>query len=1134
MADNEETAKVKQKAREWIDRLNSGAGLEGAWRLQRIEKRTRRPHESGEETPKDPPFRIRRFAKGIPVNYVDEAIRYLLTPKSEGGLFPYSGIVFNGTRMDGEYRPTRTWWERDEQAVVDRGQMRENTYTIFQDLIRADDSGDEEEFSAGGSCSESVSMRYEYDTFSIEDVAVPPGSQGVTVSIQAISRNEDGTFDYAVVTRKAKTAIGTRQVVKCDEYQVVEQQTFQNLYGVEGDYRYDDDTPITDFPHPCGSREDGLLVEVQSRKNDDCTYDATVTWTTAREKVQLTETRKAIRGITETERVVATDPLPEDNLDLGEQVRNELRPDGLYDVTHVTVTKQDVGDVGSSCDRTVFQHEHSDMRNEANRPEEEALQAGGGKTYRVQSRATEEGTWDVTRSETTELASMNAQVRKRKSLRGVTETVVHRNVEDNSAVVTNIGDEVQVERTPGGLYNRTETTVTKQDVGDVGSQCQKTIFEHEHAGLRNEANRPEEEALAAGGGVIHEVSSRATEEGTWDVTRKTTVEQNVKSARVVRQKTLRGVTETVVERNSADGSVPVLKLGDRVEVEKTPGGLYNRTVSSVAAESAGSIGSGCQKTVFQHEHSGVTNVSSNPGGHVSDAGNGVYYERNSRATDEGTWDVTERTVTELSVPGAQRSRQKTLRGITETTVDRNVDNDDVSVVDIGDRVQIEKTPGGKWNRTVTRVSKESVGDVGSSCENTIFEHRHVDSENVATRPEKEALPAGGGKIYQVQARATEEGSWDVSRTETTELAVRGAQRIKRKTLRGVTETIVHRNVADSSVSVSEIGDEVRVEQTPGGRWNRTETHAVPEPVGQIAKACSRTFMTHTNSTVKNVADGSQPDPYHREEKVNFEKSLEVRRTEEGSWDVTERDTEHKEVVVYGHELEDLAKIGTVDRTIHLHTLRNVKSEPDIHDPEDGWAHTGLSTQLNEHGSMDATWQEHEAKELKKWELEVTHHNYYYQKTVWFRNASEDEYKDIVDKEVIAFNNKVRKWVDDDRPPANISITPSVNDTEFVNRYNGNITVRATWDLSQAGQEGEADKLLMEAYYNYRERDMTPDRVVRTVTKYRKVTQGRGKKLFNTIWNEMSLDTELKQTASKSFSFNVNTSVWTITYDRTYW
>ena len=254
----------------------------------------------------------------------------------------------------------------------------------------------------------------------------------------------------------------------------------------------------------------------------------------------------------------------------------------------------------------------------------------------------------------------------------------------------------------------------------------------------------------------------------------------------------------------------------------------------------------------------------------------------------------------------------------------------------------------------------------------------------------------------------------------------------------------------------------------------------------------------------------------------------------GTYDITSRLTKYHEVDKYGHGARDFAKLTTIDRTIHLHTLRNSVSVPDIPQPKDGWAHTGLSAQLNDHGSMDATWQEHEADKFKKWELEVTGFNYYYQKTVWFRNASEKQYQDLVNAEVRRFEAKVNEWVSEDRPPASVSVTPTVNDTEFVNRYNGSIVVRASWESSQAGQNGKADYITHYAEYSYQEKIKCPDNVIRTVTKYRKVTYGRGKKKFNEEWNKMILDTKSKQTVSKSFTYNVNTSVWTITYDRIYW
>ena len=750
-----------QIAKDFIDRANGGTGPTGTWRLEVLQKRF--SPKAGREIP----IRIRRFLKGIPWAQVHDAIRYLISQS------PYTGIIYNGVELKGEYRPTLTQWRRDDQEQV--GGNAQGSYTLIQDLIEVTD-GDKLDTVSADSCSETEMTKWVWDAPEIEKLPELPydGSQGVTYAIRQVRRNEDGTFDYAIVRQVAKTKFSGWTVTECDKYSRVSVKVFDNVYGglFDGD-PFTDGTSVLPIPAPCETNN-GTLVQVSVAQNPDCTFRVTVQKTEAKPNVEKTsETRKGPRGVVTSETTVATNPLPETGLDLGEQVRNERRPDGLYDVTHVKVSRESVGDIGSACERTVFEHQHAETRNEAVRPEDEADFAGGGKTYHVQSRATEEGTWDITRTETTEIAQTGAQKTKQKTLRGVIETTVDRNV-NNDVTVTDIGDRVSVEMTPGGKYNRTVTKVARESVGDIGSSCETTVFEHRHVESENVASRPEKEASSAGGGKTYQVQARATEEGTWDVIR----------------------TET----------------------------------------------------------------------------------------------------TELKSAKAQHLKRKTLRGVTETYVDRNVDNSDVTVANIGDEVRVERTPGGKYNRTVTKVSKENVGDIGSSCETTVFEHRHVKSENVASRPEKEASSAGGGKTYQVQARATEEGTWDVSRTIVDETKDVMAQHVMRKTLRGVTETTITRSTSDSSVSVSEIGDEVRVEQTPGGLWNRTETHASHEAVGVIGKSCSSTPVVHTDTVLSNVPDGSQPEPQHQSPEVNVEKTVETRRTEEGTWDVTDKTEVFSEAV----------------------------------------------------------------------------------------------------------------------------------------------------------------------------------------------------------------------------------------------
>ena len=793
-----------QIAKDFIDRANGGTGPTGTWRLEVLQKRF--SSKAGREIP----IRIRRFLKGIPWAQVHDAIRYLISQS------PYTGIIYNGVELKGEYRPTLTQWRRDDQEQV--GGNAQGSYTLIQDLIEVTD-GDKLDTVSADSCSETEMTKWVWDAPEIEKLPELPydGSQGVTYAIRQVRRNEDGTFDYAIVRQVAKTKISGWIVTECDKYSRVSVKVFDNVYGglFDGD-PFTDGTSVLRIPAPCETNN-GTLVQVSVAQNPDCTFRVTVQKTEAKPNVEKTsETRKGLRGVVTSETTVATNPLPETGLDLGEQVRNERRPDGLYDVTHIKVSRESVGDIGSSCGRTVFEHQHAETRNEAVRPEDEAGSAGGGKTYQVQSRATEEGTWDVTRTETT-------------------------------------------------------------------------------------------------------------------------------------------------------------------EIKQT---------------------------------------------------------------------------------GAQKTKQKTLRGVTETTVDRNVDNNDVTVTNIGDRVSVEMTPGGKYNRTVTKVSRESVGDIGSSCETTVFEHRHVESENVASRPEKEASSAGGGKTYQVQSRATEEGTWDVSRTTVEEAKDVTAQHVMRKTLRGVTETTVTRSTSNSSVSVSEIGDEVRVEQTPGGLWNRTETHASHEAVGAIGKSCTVTPVVHTDVTVSNVPNGSQPEPQHQVVEVNVEKSVEIRRTEEGTWDVTERMTEHEEELTY--KASPVAKAVRWDSTVEQHQVINSEDAPTDLSEADGKAIVNLSAAMNDHGSFDGRWQVVTAGRYEEWEA-LTDMERLYRRKVWFRHATKTEYENKVQVLTSAFNTKVEGWISADRPPTSYDVTADVRPEEYRNRYSGSVTMEARWSSQAAGQTGAVEAEIAHAY-----------------------------------------------------------------------
>ena len=733
-----------QIAKDFIDRANGGTGPTGTWRLEVLQKRF--SPKAGREIP----IRIRRFLKGIPWAQVHDAIRYLISQA------PYEGIIYNGVELVGKYRPTLTQWRRDDQEQV--GGNAQGSYTLIQDLIE-DTDGDKLDTVSADSCSETEETTWVWDAPEIEELPYD-GSQGVTYAIRQVRRNEDGTFDYAIVRQVAKTKFSGWIVTECDEYSRVSVKVFDNVYGglSDGD-PFTDGTDVLQIPAPCETN-DGTLVQVSVARNPDCTFRVTVQKTEAKLNVEKTsETRKGLRGVVTSETTVATNPLPETGLELGEQVRNELRPDGLYDVTHVKVSRESVGDIGSSCGRTVFEHQHAETRNEAVRPEDEADFAGGGKTYQVQARATEEGTWDVTRTKTTEIARTGAQKTKQKTLRGITETTVDRNVDNNDVTVTNIGDLVSVEMTPGGKYNRTVTKVSKENVGDIGSSCETTVFEHRHVESENVASRPEKEADFAGGGKTYQVQSRATEEGTWDVSRTTVEEAKDVTAQHVMRKTLRGVTEITVTRSTSDSSVSVSEIGDEVRVEQTPGGLWNRTEIHASHEAVGVIGKSCSSTPVVHTDTVLSNVpdGSQPEPQHQVAEVNVEKSVEVRRTEEGTWDVTERTTKH------QKDTQTLQAGNSSTTVDLEIGKNVPSVgssrggVNQDVSISASRNDHGSFDYQKRTVTYERDDTTVGPFENQSQSESVRFIKNVLSIPED---GGGDGKVVDVNVTKNDHGSYD--------------------------------------------------------------------------------------------------------------------------------------------------------------------------------------------------------------------------------------------------------------------------------------------------------------------------------------------------------------------------------------
>ena len=572
---------IADEAKKWVDSVNSASGGAAGWRLEVLSKTYRKKVK--DKDPTETPLRIRRFVRGLPWALLHEAVKYLLS------IAPYEKIIYNGVPIDGKYRPTVTRWIRDDQERVN-GQAT-GSYTLVQDLIQ-EEIIDEYKSTTSGNCSEEIVITWRWDDPDVVDITTfeDYGAQGISYSIQAVRRTEDGSFEYAVVKRISKTQHTSPLQVECDEYFITTSESWNGLYGDPSTgFRDSSGSPVT-VPEPC-QRPDGTVITRQVTVDQDCTYRVSI------------QTR----------------------------------------------TAKVVPDVNSTCTKTIFEHRDTRTDQAVSSRLEEAPSAQGGVIKAFKSEKRQDGLYNVTSDVRTELPVSDSSVEHRKTLRGATKTTVNRNVSSPlDGANMKIGEVRRSDKTEGGLYNTTRTEVANEPVGLINVDCTKTIFEHQHTTTENVKDEPsKKEVSEASGGVVHRLTARATEEGSWDVTDQVRTETPVSESSVEHRKTLRGSTTTTVNRNvSSPLNGANMKIGEVRRSDKTEGGLYNTTRTEVANEDVGNIAEVCSATSVMHSHSITDNVKDKPSD-VEQGDPGVNTEKvkTVRITETGSWDVETRTVT---------------------------------------------------------------------------------------------------------------------------------------------------------------------------------------------------------------------------------------------------------------------------------------------------------------------------------------------------------------------------------------------------------------------------------------------------------------------------------------------------------
>ena len=314
-----------------------------------------------------------------------------------------------------------------------------------------------------------------------------------------------------------------------------------------------------------------------------------------------------------------------------------------------------------------------------------------------------------------------------------------------------------------------------------------------------------------------------------------------------------------------------------------------------------------QETVFEkrseEQHIGVKADKVSSTGKAASVADGKIVTRKITKNADCTSDVANTTITEVQVAGASETVSVGLTGTTKTTVNRNMaDKAATDSLDVGDRVENVKTEGGRWTQTITKFVKSAAKKIAESCRKTLFEHTHSTTNVQGTDPGFDhSAVARGGKIVEKSVRRTADGAYQIDEQTTEEKGVTDSVVTVRKTLRGTVKTTLDRNQQTAAETTGlSVGDEVRVEKTPGGLYNNTKSGVTNEAAGEIQRSCEKSGdVRHTDATTKNVTDDPGKDCVSADANVVNRKT--VRKTEEGTFDVTDEKTTYapKTTTTYG-------------------------------------------------------------------------------------------------------------------------------------------------------------------------------------------------------------------------------------------
>lgn len=837
------------RAKEWLEAASP------RWRLQTLQHRSRYDLKTG--TYRQLPTRVRRFLNGTPAG-MKSAVLKLLEESA-----PYKGAVFD-LESDGlEYMPTSTFIRKDGPEHSTNG--KDSTYTIIQDLRLADGVLDRFSFADESSCASVGESEYRWDEPDVEPC--PDGSQGVSYQVSNVSRDrETDLFSYQVRKVQALTQHQSPVVTQCDSVKRVTVETWNNVYGEPGAFRFDPvkggSAPV-DVPEPC-SQSDGTTVQVTVSENADCTYRVEVVKTEARTLEGQFSIYRDQYKVQELERTA-----------------NAFAPLGRTGVEY-----------------------------------------SNGVTKRCSSEPNADGTWNNSVETETERPVRSSSVEVRVMPRHTVMTRIDTNVPEAADAVPGGGyGSYKSTKTQGGLFVNEYVQYLRTHLGDLGLVCTDTAFMKTHETQETADSVPVNSHVpVAANGLVTTWNYDTDAEGI--VVRRVRTESEHEVRDAVRRRiwgylgTTSGYTHRSVAKSVMESLMASQEKGTSVEARMTNGALWDVEVQTFLRITGQSLGIDCQKTVYQHVHETAVSAAS-MGGDASEAGGGRTYRRSFRLdTATGAITRTDTTTTEIEVAESRRTVRVTSRGKTVRTTKSNTPSKPADASKPGETTEFEVTPGGRYNVTVEKTEPKA-GALAKECSSDVFQEADATVQTQASAS-SDHVPAAGGGVYRERTqRLGDDGLWEVRDGIVTEKqnVEEGVEVVVNA--RGRRKTVKTRQKASAPAEpgVDEAGKSLRTQRTRGGLWNVEETTTEPRP-GDSGKDCSKDLFQHSSGKTRLKKDAVDE---HVEETADMSGVYRERRQrlgDDGLWEVV--DVEHQEKAVSRQREEvRVTRAGKIKRTTDL-------------------------------------------------------------------------------------------------------------------------------------------------------------------------------------------------------------------------